>query len=129
MYPQAWSKIAAGLTFIGFNLTFFPQFILGYLGMPRRYHVYPPEFQVLNVLSSAGASVLALGYLIPGIYLIWSLKYGKLAGPNPWGATGLEWQTSSPPPADNFAVTPVMTTEAYDYAALEARELEVSHRG
>jgi cytochrome c oxidase subunit 1 len=129
MYPEVWSRIAAGLTFVGFNLTFFPQFILGYLGMPRRYHVYPPEFQVLNVLSSAGASILALGYLIPGIYLIWSLKYGKLAGPNPWGATGLEWQTSSPPPADNFAITPVVTTEAYDYAALEARELEVSHRG
>jgi cytochrome c oxidase subunit 1 len=91
--------------------------------------VYPPEFQVLNVLSSAGASILALGYLIPGIYLIWSLKYGKLAGPNPWGATGLEWQTSSPPPTENFAITPVITTEAYDYAALEARELEVSHRG
>jgi cytochrome c oxidase subunit 1 len=129
MYPEAWSKIAAGLTFVGFNLTFFPQFILGYMGMPRRYHVYPPEFQVFNVLSSAGASVLGLGFLIPGIYLIWSLKYGKLAGPNPWGSTGLEWQTSSPPPTENFEVTPVITTEAYDYAALEARQLEVSHHG
>ncbi|MDQ1473338.1 MAG: cytochrome c oxidase subunit [Bryobacterales bacterium] len=129
MYPEAWSKIAAGLTFVGFNLTFFPQFILGYMGMPRRYHVYPPEFQVFNVLSSAGASVLGLGFLIPGIYLIWSLKYGKLAGPNPWGATGLEWQTASPPPTENFEITPVITTEAYDYAALEARQLEVSHHG
>jgi cytochrome c oxidase subunit I len=131
MYPQMWSKIAAGLTFIGFNLTFFPQFILGYMGMPRRYHVYPPEFQVLNVLSSAGASILAIGYLIPGIYLIWSMKYGKVAGPNPWGATGLEWQTSSPPPTENFEITPVVTTEAYDYAALAAREQmqEVTHLG
>ena len=65
MYPGCWGQIAAGLIFIGFNLTFFPQFILGYLGMPRRYHVYPPEFQVLNVLSSAGASILAVGYLLP----------------------------------------------------------------
>ena len=134
MYPQSWSKIAAALTFIGFNLTFFPQFILGYMGMPRRYHVYPPEFQVLNVLSSAGASVLGLGYLIPGIYLIWSLKYGKAAGPNPWGATGLEWQTSSPPPTENFEITPVVTTEAYDYPAMEALRSgtvrqEVAHHG
>ena len=58
-------KLAAVILFIGFNLTFFPQFILGYLGMPRRYHAYPPEFQVLNVLSTAGASILAIGYLLP----------------------------------------------------------------
>jgi len=119
MYNQLWSKVAAVLVFIGFNLTFFPQFILGYMGMPRRYHAYPPEFQVLNVLSSAGASILGLGYLIPGIYFVWSLKYGKLAGPNPWGATGLEWQTSSPPPPENFEITPVVTTEAYEYGAQE----------
>jgi cytochrome c oxidase subunit 1 len=115
MYPQLWSKVAAVMIFVGFNLTFFPQFVLGYLGMPRRYHVYPPEFQVFNVLSSAGASVLGLGFVIPGIYFIWSLKYGKLAGPNPWGATGLEWQTSSPPPTENFLITPIVTTEAYEY--------------
>ena len=71
--------------FVGFNLTFFPQFILGYLGMPRRYHVYPPEFQVLNVMSTAGASILGVGYLLPLIYLIWSLRYGKVAGDNPVG--------------------------------------------
>ena len=65
--------------FIGFNLTFFPQFILGYLGMPRRYHAYPPEFQVLNVLSTAGASILAIGYLLPALYLLWSLRYGEIA--------------------------------------------------
>jgi cytochrome c oxidase subunit 1 len=119
MYNELWSKVAAVLVFIGFNLTFFPQFILGYMGMPRRYHAYPPEFQVFNVLSSAGASILGLGYLIPGIYFVWSLKYGKLAGPNPWGATGLEWQTSSPPPPENFEITPVVTTEAYEYGAQE----------
>ncbi len=130
MYPQAWSKIAAGLTFVGFNLTFFPQFILGYLGMPRRYHVYPPEFQVFNVLSSAGASILGLGFLIPGIYFFWSLKNGEPAGPNPWGATGLEWQTASPPPTENFPITPVVTAEAYDYTEiLSANAKEVTHVG
>jgi cytochrome c oxidase subunit I len=89
---------------------------LGYLGMPRRYHAYPPEFQVLNVMSSAGASILAIGYLLPLIYLIWSLRYGAIAGTNPWKATGLEWQTASPPPTDNFERTPIVTREPYDYA-------------
>src|SRR2546425_6508669 len=79
MYPEGWAKLSALVIFLGFNLTFFPQFILGYLGMPRRYHVYPEEFQVLNVLSTAGASVLAVGYVIPMIYFIWSLRYGKVA--------------------------------------------------
>jgi cytochrome c oxidase subunit 1 len=125
MYSQVWSKVSAVLVFVGFNLTFFPQFLLGYLGMPRRYHVYPPEFQVLNVLSSAGASVLGLGYLIPGIYFLASLKYGKKAGANPWGATGLEWQTSSPPPTENFEITPVVTTDAYEYGAQEV--IHVGH--
>jgi cytochrome c oxidase subunit 1 len=115
MYPDWWSKFAALVIFIGFNLTFFPQFLLGYLGMPRRYHVYPEEFQVLNVMSSAGASILGVGYLIPMIYLLWSLRYGKVAGPNPWGAKGLEWQTPSPPATDNFEKTPIVTEEAYAY--------------
>jgi cytochrome c oxidase subunit 1 len=119
MYPQGWSKISALLIFVGFNLTFFPQFLLGYMGMPRRYHVYPPEFQVLNVLSSAGASILGLGYLIPGIYFVWSLWYGEKASANPWGATGLEWQTASPPPTENFEITPVVTREVYDYSTEE----------
>src|SRR5665213_1275449 len=119
MYNEGWSKISAIIIFLGFNLTFFPQFLLGYMGMPRRYHVYPPEFQVLNVLSSAGASILGIGYLIPFCYLLASLKYGKAAGPNPWGATGLEWQTSSPPPTENFEITPVVTTDAYEYSAVE----------
>jgi cytochrome c oxidase subunit 1 len=118
MYPEGWAKLSALVIFLGFNLTFFPQFILGYLGMPRRYHAYPDEFQVLHVLSTAGASVLAVGYLMPLIYFLWSLRYGKVAGPNPWGATGLEWQTSSPPPPHNFERPPIVTHEAYDYAAL-----------
>src|SRR5213594_272408 len=115
LYPDSLSRFAAVILFVGFNLTFFPQFILGYLGMPRRYHTYPPEFQVLNVLSTAGASVLALGYLLPMAYLIWSMRYGKVAGPNPWPATGLEWKTDSPPPTENFHVTPEVTWEPYDF--------------
>lgn len=115
MYPEGWGKFAALLLFAGFNLTFFPQFILGYMGMPRRYHSYPAEFQVLNVMSTAGASILALGYLLPFFYLFWSLRYGELAGPNPWGATGLEWQTASPPPKDNFDTVPIVEHGAYAY--------------
>jgi cytochrome c oxidase subunit 1 len=115
MYSETLGRLAAVILFIGFNLTFFPQFILGYLGMPRRYHAYPPDFQVLNVMSTAGASILAIGYLLPVLYLAWSLKYGQIAGGNPWQATGLEWTTQSPPPADNFVHTPIVDFEAYDY--------------
>ncbi len=94
--------------------------MLGYLGMPRRYAFYPAEFQFLNVMSSAGASILGVGYLIPLVYFVWSMRYGPVAGPNPWGATGLEWRTSSPPPTDNFEKTPVVDDDAYDYAHQEA---------
>jgi cytochrome c oxidase subunit 1 len=125
MYPEGWARLSAVVIFLGFNLTFFPQFILGYLGMPRRYHLYPPEFQVLNVLSTAGASVLAVGYMMPMIYFLWSLRYGKIASANPWGATGLEWKTSSPPPVHNFDEVPVVTHDAYDYASLMAEEVEI----
>ena len=120
MYPEGWAKLAALITFVGFNLTFFPQFILGYLGMPRRYHVYPPEFQVFNVLSTAGASILAVGFILPAIYFLWSLRYGPVAGPNPWEAKGLEWETSSPPPTHNFHEIPVVTEEPYNYGDEEA---------
>ncbi|MGP0087922.1 MAG: cytochrome c oxidase subunit I [Steroidobacteraceae bacterium] len=120
MYPEGWARFCAILTFIGFNLTFFPQFILGYLGMPRRYPDYPPEFQVWNVLSSAGSSLLAFGYVLPLAYLLWSLKYGARAPANPWGAKGLEWQTDSPPPSENFHTTPIVTEEAYAYSQAES---------
>ena len=121
LYPEGWARLSAAILFVGFNLTFFPQYILGYLGMPRRYAVYPPEFQVLNVMSSAGASILGVGYLIPLVYLIWSLRYGAVAGPNPWGAKGLEWQTPSPPPTENFEKTPTVTEEAYAYGTEETQ--------
>ncbi len=117
MYPEWWGRLSALLVFVGFNLTFFPQFLVGYVGMPRRYHAYAPEFQVLNVLSTAGATVLAVGYLLPMIYFAWSVKFGRKAGANPWGAVGLEWATTSPPPKENFHETPVVTWEAYDYPA------------
>jgi cytochrome c oxidase subunit I len=125
MYSEFLSRIAAILIFVGFNLTFFPQFIVGYLGMPRRYHAYPEEFQVLNVMSSAGATILGVGYVIPVLYLVWSLKYGAVAGPNPWGASGLEWETSSPPPTENFAVTPRVTTEPYEFTPYVPREMKL----
>ncbi|MGD9764428.1 MAG: cytochrome c oxidase subunit I [Candidatus Binatia bacterium] len=125
MYPENLARIAAIIVFIGFNLTFFPQFVLGYLGMPRRYHSYPDEFQVLNVLSSAGASILAVGYLLPLAYFLWSLKRGKRAVANPWHATGLEWRTSSPPPTENFVQTPIVTEEPYMYTSHDVPTEEV----
>ncbi len=125
MYSEFFSRISAILVFVGFNLTFFPQFVVGYIGMPRRYHAYPDEFQVLNVMSSAGASVLGLGYLLPAFYFLYSLKKGEVAGPNPWGASGLEWEVPSPPPTENFAVTPRVTSEPYEFTPRVAREVEL----
>ena len=121
MYPESLGKLAAVILFIGFNLTFFPQFILGYMGMPRRYHAYPPEFQVLNVLSTAGASILAIGYLLPVLYFLWSLRYGKIAGVEPlaggWiGVDGTITSTDA-----NFAEIPIVDFEAYDYEHIPRR--------
>jgi cytochrome c oxidase subunit 1 len=117
LYPEWWARVSAAIIFVGFNLTFFPQFLLGYLGMPRRYHAYPDEFQVLNVMSSAGASVLGVGYLIPIVYLVWSMRYGPAAAADPWRARGLEWRTPSPPDTYNFDEPPVVEEEAYAYDA------------
>jgi cytochrome c oxidase subunit 1 len=122
MYSEFFSKVSAIMVFVGFNITFFPQFVVGYLGMPRRYHSYPDEMQVLNVMSSAGATVLGLGYVLPVIYFLYSLKYGRVAGPNPWGASGLEWQTQSPPLTENFVEVPVVTSEPYEYEDVVAKE-------
>ncbi len=116
MYPELWGRIAAVMIFFGFNLTFFPQFILGYLGMPRRYHAYPEEFGVLNILSSCGALVLGVAYALPLFYLLWSLYRGEKAPDNPWDAAGLEWRhVPSPPPKHNFETIPLVDFEAYDY--------------
>ncbi len=115
MYNEALGRTAGIIIFLGFNLTFFPQFIVGYQGMPRRYHAYAPEFQVLNVMSSAGASVLGIGYLLMITGLVWSLKFGRKVAENPWGAKGLEWTTQSPPTTFNFDTVPIVTEEAYAY--------------
>jgi cytochrome c oxidase subunit 1 len=128
MYSEFWGKISAMLVFIGFNLTFFPQFILGYMGMPRRYASYPAELQVLNIFSTAGASVLGVGMLMPVVYLGHSLLYGKAAGDNPWMHPGLEWRTSSPPPTENFEVMPVVTWEAYDFSEESGLDLDGARR-
>lgn len=122
LYSEGWGIASAIVIFLGFNLTFFPQFIMGYIGMPRRYHVYPDEFQVYHVASTAGSTILGLGYLMPLIYLLLSLRYGASAGNNPWNATGLEWTTTSPPPHENFEETPVVTQEPYAYSELETEE-------
>lgn len=114
-YSLVWGRLSAIFIFLGFNLTFFPQFLLGYWGMPRRYHVYAPQFQVLHVFSSTGASVLAVAYLVPFLYLFYSMRYGEPAGDNPWPATGLEWTTPSPPPKHNFNEIPVVSGPPYDY--------------
>ena len=116
LYPEGWAKFAALMVFVGFNLTFFPQFIAGYLGMPRRYHAYPDEFQVLNVASTLGASVLSVGYVLPMVYFIWSIFAGEKSPADPWGAKGLEWETPSPPPTENFFVTPIVTHGTHQYA-------------
>jgi len=115
MYPDLAGRLAAVVTFIGFNLTFFPQFVMGYLGMPRRYHSYPEEFQFYHILSTAGASILGVGYLLPVVYFLWSLKRGKRAPANPWDARGLEWTVASPPPTHNFHDIPEGIRPPYDY--------------
>ena len=128
MYSEFWGKISAMLVFIGFNLTFFPQFILGYQGMPRRYASYPAEFQVLNIFSTAGASVLGVGLIMPVVYLGHSLIYGRAAGDNPWMLPGLEWRTSSPPPTENFEKTPIVTWEAYEFGEESGLDLEAARK-
>jgi cytochrome c oxidase subunit 1 len=118
MYSDTWARIAAVVIFIGFNATFFPQYILGVEGMPRRYATYPPEFQVLHMMSSLGAGLLALGYLLPLFYLGGSLRRGAKATSNPYHASGLEWLTPSPPPKHNFDAPPPLPPHPYDYDPL-----------
>jgi len=115
LYPEKIAQFAAILMFFGFNFTFFPMFVMGYMGMPRRYHWYPPEFQIYHVMASCGAVILAAAYLMPLFYLGWSFFKGKQAGDNPWDATGLEWTIPSPPPTGNFETLPVVKSAPYAY--------------
>ncbi len=116
LYPEKFGQLSALLIFAGFNLTFFPQFLLGYMGMPRRYHAYPEQYQFLNVLSTAGATILAVGYFLPICYLVWSFFRGERADRNPWRATGLEWtDADSPPATHNFEEQPIVRDGPYDY--------------
>ena len=128
MYAEFPAKISAILVFVGFNLTFFPQFLLGYMGMPRWYHEYPAEFQVLNVFSTAGATILGIGYIMPIFYLTYAAFFGKKASSNPWGATTLDWtHTESPPSPHNFESTPVVTADPYDYRVTQKEGALVAH--
>ncbi|HQU82658.1 MAG TPA: cbb3-type cytochrome c oxidase subunit I [Pyrinomonadaceae bacterium] len=127
-YSEFWGNVSAMVVFIGFNLLFFPQFILGYMGMPRRYASYPEELQVLNIFSTAGASVLGVGFIMPVFYLVHSLFFGKKAADNPWLLPGLEWRTASPPPTENFDSTPIVTWEAYEFGEESGLHTEEARR-
>jgi cytochrome c oxidase subunit 1 len=115
MYHEGPAKLAAWLIMIGFNVTFFPQFIVGALGMPRRYADYLPQFENLNKISTFGSWMLGVGFLIVAYNLTRSLKSGKPAGDNPWGGLTLEWHSPSPPPTANFLHDPVVTEGPYEY--------------
>ena len=123
-YNEQAARIAATPLFVGFNVTFFPQFLLGYFGMPRRYATYPGHLQNLNWISTSGLIFLGIGYIAPFFYLAKSLYSGAPAGENPWDARGLEWQTPSPPPKENFLRPPMIPEKAYAYEtpALETAE-------
>ncbi|RYZ70698.1 MAG: hypothetical protein EOP09_05715, partial [Proteobacteria bacterium] len=119
MYSEKSASWGFWLILIGFNLTFFPQFIAGAQGMPRRYWSYLPEFTLMNQLSTVGSWFLAVGFIWTAIYMIKGAKSGPKAGDNPWHSGTLEWQTPSPPPWDNFPVDPVVTTWPYDYRGMK----------
>lgn len=115
MVSDFWARITFVLIFIGFNVTFFPQFILGAMGMPRRYYDYLPAYESLNRISSIGAWTIGVGFLIALGVIVYAMKKGEKASDNPWGAKTLEWQTSSPPPHENFINDPVVTAGPYEY--------------
>ncbi len=117
MYSEYWARISWALVFVGFNITFFTQFILGSKGMPRRSYNYLQQYHPLHAFSSFGSWILGLGFLIMFIYLIYAIYKGKPAGNNPWGGMTLEWTTTSPPPTENFAEIPTITHGPYDFDA------------
>ncbi len=120
MFSQKLGAIAVALVFIGFNVTFFTQFILGSRGMPRRYYNYLDQFQPLHAFSTFGSWILGVGFLLILYYLLDSLKNGEKATDNPWGGASLEWATATPPITENFDHDVVVTHGPYDYAAAAA---------
>jgi cytochrome c oxidase subunit 1 len=122
MYNEMLARVAAVTIFIGFNITFLTQFVLGSKGMPRRYYDYLEQFQPLNQMSSFGAWILGASFLTIVLYLAHSLRHGARASANPWGSLGLEWRTPSPPPLENFEKTPVLEYGLYDYRRMYPRE-------
>lgn len=119
MYNETLAKVAWFLIFMGFNVTFFPQFILGSQGMPRRYYDYLPEFTTLNQISTVGSWLIGLGFIVTTYYIFAALFKGKPAPANPWEALTLEWQTTSPPPMHNFLEDPVVKSGFYEYNPVE----------
>jgi cytochrome c oxidase subunit 1 len=115
-YNEKWARIACGVLFVGLNVTFFPQFILGTRGMPRRYYNYLEEFEGLHQLSTIGAYLMGVAFVITAVYLLASLRKACDAPANPWGSNTLEWRTASPPPFYNFHDAPVVTEGPYEYA-------------
>lgn len=115
MYNEFWGRISFVLIFVGFNVTFFPQFILGAMGMARRYYDYLPVYEPLNKISTIGSWTIGVGFLVGLGVIIHGMLRGRAAGDNPWGARTLEWQTSSPPPHENFLQQPVITAGPYEY--------------
>ena len=120
MFSHKLGAVAVALVFIGFNVTFFTQFILGSRGMPRRYYNYLDQFQPLHAFSTFGSWILGVGFLLILYYLLDSLKNGEKATDNPWGGASLEWATATPPITENFDHDVVVTHGPYDYAAAAA---------
>ncbi len=112
---EAIAKVAWFLVFLGFNVTFLPQFIMGSRGMPRRYASYPEQFKGLHVMSSYGAFIIGAGITLTVAYLVWAAFKGKKAGVNPWRAVSLDWKVPSPPKLHNFARDPEVSYGPYEF--------------
>jgi len=115
LYNEKFAKIASVFIFVGFNVTFLPQFVMGAQGMPRRYYNYVDQFTAFHQTSTIGSYLLGVGFLIILYYLMHSLFKGAKSPANPWGSRGLEWQATSPPDFHNFDHTPVVIHGPYDY--------------
>ncbi len=122
LYNEKTAKVAAYTIAVGFNTLYFPMFIMGYMGMPRRYYDYLPQFQIYHIISTVGSWILVSGILIMLVNLLRGIRYGAAAPDNPWGGTTLEWTIPSPPPLENFEEIPVVTTGPYDHTHIHGQE-------